>query len=222
MRNKKGKHRKAATDKAAFTRRDFLRGAGVAVSGGLLVSGSAAAASPDASPEILGPGAVPITLKINGASHNLSVEPRLTLLDVLRNDLDLTGAKRVCDRGTCGACTVIMDGMAVYACDVLAIEAQGRDITTIESLSHDGQLHPVMQAFVDNDAQQCGFCTPGFVMACKALLDKHPHPSLAQVEHGLGGNLCRCGTYQGLKKAALQAAKASSGAKEGGHAHGSM
>jgi xanthine dehydrogenase YagT iron-sulfur-binding subunit len=213
MRNRKGKHRKAATDKAAFTRRDFLRGAGVAVSGGLLVSGGAPAASPDAPPEILGPGAVPITLKINGASHNLSVEPRLTLLDVLRNDLDLTGAKRVCDRGTCGACTVIMDGMAVYACDVLAIEAQGREITTIESLSRDGHLHPVMQAFIDNDAQQCGFCTPGFVMAAKAFLELNPNPSYEQVKAGLGGNLCRCGTYMGVRKAVLQAAKEMKGAQ---------
>ena len=223
MRGKKGKQRKPTAEKPALTRRDFLRGASVAVSGGLLVSGSGAAASPpDAAPEILGPGEVPITLKINGESRNLSLEPRVTLLDALRNNLDLTGAKRVCDRGTCGACTVIMDGKAVYACDVLAIEAQGHDITTIESLSHDGHLHPVMQAFVNNDAQQCGFCTPGFVMACKALLDKHPHPSLAQVEHGLGGNLCRCGTYQGLKKAALEAAKTIAGATEGGHAHASM
>lgn len=206
MKGKKGKHRKPAAEKVALTRRDFLRGAGVAVSGGLLVSGSVAAASADAAPEVLGPGAVPITLKINGTPHQLSLEPRVTLLDALRNDLDLTGAKRVCDRGACGACTVIMDGKAVYACDVLAIEAQGHEITTIESLSHDGHLHPVMQAFINNDAQQCGFCTPGFVMASKALLDKHPHPTAAQVVQGLGGNLCRCGTYQGLKKAALEAA----------------
>ena len=222
MKGKKGKHRKPTAEKTALTRRDFLRGAGVAVSSGLLVSGNAKAAQGGAGPEILGPGEVPITLTINGQAHKLSLEPRVTLLDALRNQLDLTGAKRVCDRGACGACTVIMDGKSVYACDVLAIEAQGHQITTIESLSHDGHLNPVMQAFVNNDAEQCGFCTPGFVMACKAMLDKNPHPTLAQVEHGLGGNLCRCGTYQGLKKAALEAAHGGAGAKEGGHAHGGM
>jgi xanthine dehydrogenase YagT iron-sulfur-binding subunit len=208
MRGKKGKQRKPAAEKTALTRRDFLRGAGVAVSGGMLVGGGAVAtAAPAPEAEILGPGEVPITLKINGASHPLSVEPRVTLLDALRNQLDITGAKRVCDRGTCGACTVIMDGKAVYACALLAIEAQGHDITTIESLAHGEHLHPVMTAFIDNDAQQCGFCTPGFVMACKAFLDKHPHPKLEDVEEGLSGNICRCGTYHGLKQAALDAAK---------------
>jgi xanthine dehydrogenase YagT iron-sulfur-binding subunit len=208
MRGKKGKQRKPVAEKTALTRRDFLRGAGVAVSGGMLVgSGALANASPRPETEILGPGEVPITLKINGAEHKLRIEPRVTLLDALRNNLDITGSKRVCDRGTCGACTMIMDGKAVYSCSLLAIEAQGHDITTIESLSHGGHLHPVMTAFIDNDAQQCGFCTPGFMMACKAFLDKHPHPKLEEVEEGLSGNICRCGTYHGLRQAALDAYK---------------
>lgn len=208
MRGKKGKSQKMKEEKLALTRRDFLRGASVAVSGGMLVGGGAlATASPRPQTEILGPGEVPITLKINGALHKLNVEPRVTLLDALRNNLDITGSKRVCDRGTCGACTMIMDGKAVYSCSLLAIEAQGHDITTIESLSHSGHLHPVMAAFVDNDAQQCGFCTPGFMMACKAFLDKHPHPKLEDVEEGLSGNICRCGTYHGLRQAGLDAAK---------------
>jgi xanthine dehydrogenase YagT iron-sulfur-binding subunit len=208
MKGKKSKQQKAAAENSGFSRRDFLRGAGVAVSGGMLASGGAVAvASPAPTTEILGPGAVPITLKINGATHNLTVEPRVTLLDALRNQLDLTGAKRVCDRGTCGACTIIMDGKAVYACSILAIEAQGREIITIESLAHENHLHPVMTAFVDNDAQQCGFCTPGFMMACKAFLDKHPHPTLEEVKEGLSGNICRCGTYHGLRQAALDAGK---------------
>ena len=208
MKGKKSKQQKTATERNGFSRRDFLRGAGVAVSGGILAGGGAiGVASPAPETEVLGPGEVPITLKINGAAHNLSVEPRVTLLDVCRNELDLTGAKRVCDRGTCGACTMIVDGKAIYACSMLAIEAQGREITTIESLAHGGHLHPVMTAFWDNDAQQCGFCTPGFMMACKAFLDKHPHPTLEEVKDGLSGNICRCGTYHGLRQAALDAGK---------------
>lgn len=208
MKGKKGKQRKASAEQSALTRRDFLRGAGVAVSGGMLAGGTVSTgASPRPGTEVFGPGEVPITLQINSAPRQLRVEPRVTLLDALRNQLDITGSKRVCDRGTCGACTVIMDGNAVYSCSVLAIDAQGHDITTIESLSHPGELHPVMQAFIDHDAQQCGFCTPGFMMACKAMLDENPRPTLEQVEEGLGGNICRCGTYHGLKQAALQAAK---------------
>jgi xanthine dehydrogenase YagT iron-sulfur-binding subunit len=138
----------------------------------------------------------------------------LTLLDVLRDELELTGAKRVCDRTTCGACTVIVNGKSVYSCTMLAIEAQGKDIQTVEGLSQGGKLHPLQQAFVDNDAQQCGYCTPGFVMACKAFLDKNPTPSLEQVRKGLGGNLCRCGTYVGITHAVLQTAK-----KKGGRAN---
>jgi aerobic-type carbon monoxide dehydrogenase small subunit (CoxS/CutS family) len=138
----------------------------------------------------------------------------LTLLDALRDELELTGAKRVCDRTTCGACTVIVNGKSVYSCTMLAIEAQGKDIETIEGLSEPGKLHPLQQAFVDNDAQQCGYCTPGFVMACKAFLDKNPNPSVEQVRKGLGGNLCRCGTYVGITQAVLQTAK-----KKGGRAN---
>ncbi|HEV2177969.1 MAG TPA: (2Fe-2S)-binding protein [Terriglobia bacterium] len=204
------KRQKAKKEKPdGVSRREFLRGAGAAVSSGILVAeGLAKVAAPESSGGVLGPGAVPFTLRINGKPHKVSLEPRVTLLDALRERLDLTGAKRVCDRGTCGACTVMTDGKAVYACSMLAIEAQGRDIRTIEGLAKEGQLSPVMAAFVQNDAQQCGFCTPGFVMAATAFLEKNPHPTLAQVNHGLGGNICRCGTYHGLKQAVLDAAKA--------------
>jgi len=189
-----------------FSRRDFLKGASMAVSTGILASPEAANAVPDHSAGVQGPGAVAISLQINGKLHRLKVEPRVTLLDALRNRLDLTGAKKVCDRGVCGACTVIMDGLPVYACNVLAIEAEGHRIETIEGLGAEGSLHPVMAAFVDHDAQQCGFCTPGFVVACKAFLDKHPSPSREDVERGLGGNLCRCGTYAGVREAVLAVA----------------
>ncbi|MBZ5516837.1 MAG: (2Fe-2S)-binding protein [Acidobacteriia bacterium] len=212
MGRKGGKLRKAG--KEGFSRRDFLRGAGVAVSGGLMIGQPAAGAPPEGETEVLGPGAVPVTLKINGKIHKLNIEPRVTLLDALRNHLDLTGAKKVCDRAVCGACTVILDGNPVYACGMLAIEAQNKEIETIESLPVSGKLHPISAAFVEHDAQQCGFCTPGFVMAVKAFLDKHPDPTLEDVEKGLGGNLCRCGTYMGVRAAVLEAAKA-----KGGKAH---
>jgi xanthine dehydrogenase YagT iron-sulfur-binding subunit len=126
----------------------------------------------------------------------------------LRNRLDLTGAKKVCDRGTCGACTVIVDGKPVYSCSMLAIEAQGREITTVEGLGTPTQMNAVQKAFVEHDAQQCGFCTPGFVVASTAFVRKHPNASLDDVRRGLGGNLCRCGTYAGMMLAVVDAAKA--------------
>jgi xanthine dehydrogenase YagT iron-sulfur-binding subunit len=189
-----------------LSRRDFLLVTGAAVPAGVLVGeGILIAQAPAAA--VVGPGAVPVTLRINGRSRTLELEPRVTLLDALRDFAGITGAKKVCDRGTCGACTVLLDGQAVYACSLLAIEAQGHEITTIEGLAPEGELHPVSAAFVDNDAQQCGFCTAGFVVACKAFLDRNPNPSEEQVKHGLGGNLCRCGTYMGVRKAALDVAR---------------
>lgn len=161
---------------------------------------------------VVGPGAVPVTLTINGKPMKVTIEPRETLLDVLRNHLDMTGAKRVCDRGTCGACSVLVNGKVMYACSILAIDAQGKQITTIEGFSMTaGKPHPVVAAFVNNDAQQCGYCTPGFVVASKAFLDHHPNPTYEQVKEGLGGNLCRCGTYVGIRKAVLEAAKTMKG-----------
>jgi len=199
-----------------LSRRDFLRGTGAAVSAGVLVGEGLLNAQGQPGSKVQGPGAVPITLRINGKPQKLTVEPRVTLLDALRDYLDLTGAKKVCDRGTCGACTVIVDGKAMYSCSILAIDAQGREISTIEGLAPEGRLHEVSAAFVDHDAQQCGFCTPGFVMACKAYLDKAPNPTEAQVNRALGGNLCRCGTYMGVRKAAVAAAQALS--RKGGRA----
>jgi xanthine dehydrogenase YagT iron-sulfur-binding subunit len=197
--------------KGSFNRRSFLKTAGVstgALTAGLLTPVEVLHAEQTvAAGGVVGPGAVPITLRINGQSHSLNLEPRVTLLDALRNHLDLTGAKRVCDRGECGACTVMIDGNPTYSCSVLAIEAQGRDIVTIESLSEGDRLHPLMSAFVENDAQQCGFCTPGFVMAAKAFLDKHPNATPAAVNTGLGGNFCRCGTYKGLREAVAATSK---------------
>jgi xanthine dehydrogenase YagT iron-sulfur-binding subunit len=190
-----------------FSRRSFLKGAGVAVSAGVMVGEGILEAATATGTKVAGPGPVPITLRINGKAHQLELEPRVTLLDALRNYLDITGAKKVCDRATCGACTVLLDGKAAYSCSVLAIEAQNYQITTIEGLAAEGELHPVSAAFVAHDAQQCGFCTPGFVVAVKAFLDRHPNPTYEDVTAGLGGNLCRCGTYMGVREAALDAAK---------------
>jgi xanthine dehydrogenase YagT iron-sulfur-binding subunit len=190
----------------AVSRRGFLKGAGAVISSGIAAGAEVLEAAAPQAAQVHGPGKVPIALKINGASKSLNLEPRVTLLDALRNELELTGAKRVCDRSTCGACTVIVSGKSVYACSMLAIEAQGKEITTVEGLMPAGKLHALQQAFIDNDGQQCGYCTPGFVMACKAFLDKSPNPTIEQVRKGLGGNLCRCGTYSGVTKAVLEAA----------------
>ncbi len=198
------------------SRRGFLTGAGAVISSSLVAGTEALRAAPESSgAAVAGPGKVDITLAVNGNERSLALEPRVTLLDALRFELDLTGAKKVCDRGTCGACTVTIDGKPAYACSVLAIQVQGKDIRTVEGLAHGDRLHPIQQAFVDNDAQQCGYCTPGFVMACKAFLDKNPNPTLDQVRTGLGGNLCRCGTYVGVAQAVLQSSESQTGSLAG-------
>ncbi len=192
---------------ASVSRRSFLKGTGVAgVALTVPLTGEAKPGTGSPGVAIAGPQKGKVTLTVNGAARTIEVEPRITLLDALRNDLDTTGAKRVCDRATCGACSMILDGKLVYGCSVLAIDAQGHRIETVESLATGTELHPVQKAFVDNDAQQCGFCTPGFVMACKSLLDHHPDPTPEDIKMGLGGNLCRCGTYVGIKAAVAQAA----------------
>jgi xanthine dehydrogenase YagT iron-sulfur-binding subunit len=212
-------------ERVALGRRQFVKMVGttsVAVSAVGVLAGeqmlkAAPVAEPQESPDaatskLVGPGPVRMTLNINGKPTKLVAEPRVTLLDALRDHLDMTGAKKVCDRGTCGACTVIVNGMAMYSCSVLAIDVAdrpgtvGAKIETIESLAPAGQLHPISAAFVNNDAQQCGFCTPGFVMASKAYIDKHPHPTRDEVKASLGGNICRCGTYMGVRQAVVEAA----------------
>lgn len=193
-------------DGSWVSRRDFLRISGISVAIPLVAGPKVVLAAGQEIP-VHGPGKVAMEFAINGETYKASLEPRVTLLDTLRDQFDLTGAKRVCDRGECGACTVLMDNKPVYACSVLAIEAQHKAITTVESLMRQGKLHPIQQAFVDNDASQCGFCTPGFVVACKAFLDKHPQPTPEDIRHGLSGNLCRCGTYDGIRKAIAQAAQ---------------
>jgi len=196
-----------ASKPAGLSRRGFLKGFGVGSVATSLLSpvGLRQALASDGG--VVGPGEVPVTLKINGQNRQLIVEPRVTLLDALRNRLDLTGCKKVCDRGTCGACTVLVEGHPVYSCSMLAVEAEGREITTVEGLGAPDRMNEVQKAFVNHDAQQCGFCTPGFVVACAAFVRQHPNATLEQVRAGLGGNLCRCGTYAGMLLAVVDAAK---------------
>src|SRR5579864_1792265 len=202
--NPKATHQHAAN--SGVSRRDFLKISGISVAVPLVAGPKVVRAAGEEVP-VHGPGKVPMEFSINGKSYKANLEPRVTLLDALRDQFELTGAKRVCDRAECGACTVLMDNKTVYACSVLAIEAQRKPITTVESLMQEGKLHPVQQAFVENDASQCGFCTPGFIVSCKAFLDTHPHPTAEDIRRGLSGNLCRCGTYDGIRKAIAQVAQ---------------
>lgn len=198
--------KEANEDRSGVSRRDFLKISTIAAAVPVVAGPQVVMAAGEQVP-VHGPGKVPITLNVNGKSYKANLEPRVTLLDALRDSLDITGAKRVCDKAECGACTVLLDNKAVYACAVLAIEAQGKKITTVEALMEGGKLHPIQQAFVDNDASQCGFCTPGFVLACKAMLDKHPDPTPDDLLHELSGNVCRCGTYAGIRGAVAQVAR---------------
>jgi xanthine dehydrogenase YagT iron-sulfur-binding subunit len=195
------------------SRRDFLRGSGLAAAtaalGGQAVVAADSAKAGAADAKVMS-GDVEITLKVNGENRTCKLEPRTTLVDALRNRLDVTGPKRVCDRASCGSCTVILDGQTVYSCTTLAVSCQGKTIETLESF--DTGEKGVPAAFHKADALMCGYCTPGFVTACKAFLDHHPNPTLEQVKQGLNGNICRCGTYIGVFEAALAAAKTMKGA----------
>src|SRR5260370_682796 len=189
----------------AVSRRKFFKSLGtVAATAATAQVQSVAAELEKANAEqVVGPGAVAVTLKVNGEKLKLTLEPRVTLLDALRNYSSLTGSKEGCDRGTCGACTVLIDDVPVYSCMKLAIEAQGHAITTIEGLAKNGNLTKVQQAFLERDALMCGYCTPGFVMSITALLKKNFHPTADEVRHACAGNICRCGTYPRSMEAAV-------------------
>jgi len=200
----------AESPKTFFSRRGFLKGAGVTAASTVLESAQALARETRDNlhgEHTSGPDAVPVTLRVNGQEHAVNIEPRYTLAETLRDSLGLTGTKVVCDRGSCSACTVWIDKTPSLACMTLAIDAVGREITTIEGLSHGDTMHPVQAAFVKHDAMQCGFCTPGMVMSCAALLERNPNPQLADVKHAISGNLCRCGTYPKIFAATLDVAQ---------------
>ena len=190
----------------SVSRRDFLKSAGVSGLATAVTTATAGQAEAQTGPAVIGPGDVPVSLMVNGKRLDLRIEPRVTLLDAVRNRADLTGNKRVCDRGTCGACTMIVDGRSVYACSTLAIDVQGKTIRTVDGLAAaNGTMHPVQQAFCDVDALMCGFCTPGFVVATVALLEKYPNATPEQMRKGLDGNICRCGTFVRIMEAATKA-----------------
>jgi xanthine dehydrogenase YagT iron-sulfur-binding subunit len=199
--------------RSGLSRRGFLKGVGAAAiaTDGLLVNGCERLERQPVIAAHSGPvfGPVKITLDVNDQSRAVTIEPRTTLLSALRDRLDpaVTGPKLVCDAGTCGACTVLLDGKPVYGCSVLAIDCVGKSITTVEGLGTPEHLSPVQAAFVDKDATMCGYCTSGFVTSVTALLRKNPNPTLEQVREGCKGNFCRCGTYPHIFAAALSAAK---------------
>ena len=202
-------------DGFSISRRSFLKtfGSSAAVAATAQVEAVAAELDKANKEKLIGPEAVPIALNVNGKAIHLQVEPRVTLLEALRNMTPLTGSKEVCDRATCGACSMFVDDKLVYSCSMLAIEAQGKKITTVEGLAVNGKLSKVQEAFVEQDALMCGYCTPGFVMSVTALLKMNPKPTEAEVRHACSGNLCRCGTYPRILQAALKAAGVSKTAK---------
>ncbi len=199
---------KALTRKG-LSRRGFLKGASLTTAGSVILQTGVFGKDvfgEKADANLQGPDAVAIELKVNGRKKWINAEPRTTLAQVLRVHLDLTGTKVVCDRGSCSACTVWVDGKPVNSCMLLAIDVQGRDITTIEGLAKNGKLHPVQEAFIEHDASMCGYCTPGMVMTAAHLLESNANPSLDQVKHAIRGNVCRCGTYPKVFDATMAAA----------------
>lgn len=191
-----------------ISRRKFLKGFGLTsigiAAGGEGLLGTLQASCTPAQGRITGPEAQEIMLRVNGINQTVRVEPRTTLVEVLRDQLHLTGTKIGCDRGACGACTVIIDGKTKASCMTLALDAAGTNIETIEGLETNGRLHPLQEAFIEHDAMQCGFCTPGMIMTCKGLLDRNPKATFEDIKLATSGNLCRCATYNNVFKAVMK------------------
>jgi xanthine dehydrogenase YagT iron-sulfur-binding subunit len=198
---------KPAAAAGGVSRRGFIASVGSGAIGVAAASALVQGAPPQAQAEAVKAGDVsPVAITVNGRTHKLLVEARWSLLHVLRDHLGLTGTKVGCERGECGACTVLIDGKARYACMTLAVEADGHDITTVEGLMSGEELGPTQRAFAEEDAFQCGYCTPGQVMAAEGLLRANPSPDLDQIRHGMAGNICRCGAYAHIFKAVAKAA----------------
>jgi xanthine dehydrogenase YagT iron-sulfur-binding subunit len=197
---------------SGISRRNFIRGFGGGVAGSVAITSSISgcAGASEQGPHgssVRGPDKVAVSFKVNGKKKTVEVDPRITLLDAIRDQLDFTGTKRVCNKGQCGACTVILDGNTVLACSMLAVDAEGSSIKTIEGLAKGDNLHQIQKSFIKHDALQCGFCTPGFIMSSVVLLEDNPSPSITEIKQGVSGNLCRCGTYPNIFKAVDDAAK---------------
>ncbi len=207
--------RSAISDQRAMgvSRRSFVQTLGLSAAAGALTERAEAAArdierdaAQDApATEVAGPGVVEIALRVNGQEKKVTIDPATTLLDALRMQLNLTGSKEICDRGACGGCSVLIDGKLVNSCMMLALDAVGSEITTVEGLAQNGSLDPIQESFIRHDALQCGYCTPGLVLASRALLNENAKPSMDQIKHGLSGNICRCGTYTNIFNAVLEA-----------------
>jgi len=197
--------------KTGMTRRSFIKGVGVGAAAAAAASGTLSALTDAEAKEAKAEEMQKLTLRVNGRSHRLLVEPRWSLLFVLREKMGLTGTKVGCERGECGACTVLINGVPQYACMTLALEAEGHEITTVEGLMKGEELGPVQQAFLENDAFQCGYCTPGQIMAAEGLLRANVPLTVAEIQKGMSGNLCRCGAYTHIFRAVEAAAKARSG-----------
>ena len=196
-----------------LSRRSFVRGSALTTAGAAMIDTASAIIGTAKSEEaniaaVAGPDPVPITLQVNGINRTLHVEPRMTLAEALRGSLGLNGTKIACNRGACSACTVWIDGVTVCSCMMLAIEVGARSVTTVEGLAIGDKLHPVQAAFIEHDALQCGFCTPGMVMSCAALLEEKSDPTADDVNAAISGHICRCGTYPHVVAATLAAAKA--------------
>lgn len=197
------------SSQTGISRRAFLKGTGAGAAGLAAVGFQfpvATAKEQNAAESAVGPEPVPMTLQVNDHTYTLCLEPRVTLASALRDHLDLTGTKLICDRGACGGCTVLLDGEPVVSCMVLAVTAQGKAIRTVEGMAKsDEQLDPLQAAFIAHDALQCGYCTPGMLMSCRALLDRISQPSLPEIKAAISGNVCRCGTYSHVFAAVLAA-----------------
>ncbi len=188
------------------SRRNFLKNVGVGTIGGAILTGTSGKAASPSTAIDYDAGPIPLKLKVNGKTVNVHIHPETTLLEVIRDHLGLTATKMACNRGECGTCTVLLDGKAVYSCHLLALDAAGKDVTTLEGLMDGEKLHPIQEAFLENDGLQCGFCTPGQIMTATALLKEHPEPTEEQISIGMSGTICRCAAYPNIAHAVKDAA----------------
>jgi len=205
----KNKGKNPEKSKNGMSRRGFLKGAGITAAGTVIASSGILKGNSQSleTNKMTGPGPVSISLNVNGKIRWLTMEPRTTLADALRDELQLTGTKVSCNRGACSACTVWIDGEPALSCMTLAIEVTNKKITTIEGIAKEGYLHPVQEAFIEHDASQCGFCTPGMIMTTAHLLNNNTNPTEEEIKESLSGNLCRCGTHPKIITATLDASK---------------